>query len=179
MILESVPEEWQGIDLRHYMQSRGVIDVDRAVTIAHGVALELSTLHQHNTIRGNLSPPEVLLRPDCGAIRLFPEKVIKHIFHQYAAPEQFSGGVVTPATDVYSLGIIIYEMLTGHPPFDGATDAEVIRLHIENQPTPPSQINHNIPQPLEEIILRCLEKEPQKRYHDGSQLAQALEALID
>ncbi len=98
---------------------------------------------------------------------------------QYYAPEQAQGEVVSPATDVYALGIVMYEMLTGHTPFDGDTPVVVAMQHIQDQPTPPSQLNPTIPPALEEIILRCLEKVPERRFRDGSQLARALESLGD
>jgi eukaryotic-like serine/threonine-protein kinase len=98
---------------------------------------------------------------------------------QYYAPEQVQGGIVSPSTDVYSLGIVMYEMLTLHPPFDGDSPEAVAMQHIHDTPTPPSQYNPNIPTALEASILRCLEKETKMRFHDGSYLAQALEALSD
>jgi serine/threonine-protein kinase len=71
----------------------------------------------------------------------------------------------------------MYEMLTLHPPFDGDSPEAVAMKHIQEVPTPPSQYNPTIPTALEEIIMRCLEKEPQMRFQDASQLARALEAL--
>src|SRR5205807_403241 len=78
-----------------------------------------------------------------------------------------------------ALGLVMYEMLTGHTPFDGDTPVAVAMQHIQDIPTPPSQFNPNIPPVLEDIILRCLEKVPEMRYRDGSQLARALESLGD
>ena len=151
------------------------------MTIARSVALELGTLHQNGTVRGNLSPSEVQLHRDGTTIRLFPEKVITGISHQYsaqyAAPEQFKGNSVTPATDIYSLGIVMYQMLTGHVPFDESSIDEVARKHIEDQPIPPSRINIYIPPALERIILKCLEKVPENRYQETMQLANALETI--
>jgi eukaryotic-like serine/threonine-protein kinase len=98
---------------------------------------------------------------------------------QYYAPEQAQGEIVSPAADVYALGIVMYEMVTGHPPFDGDSPVAVAMQHIQDIPTPPSHINPNLSPPLEEIILRCLEKVPEMRFRDGSQLARALESLAD
>ncbi|HLZ81640.1 MAG TPA: PASTA domain-containing protein, partial [Ktedonobacteraceae bacterium] len=87
------------------------------------------------------------------------------------------GEIVSPAADVYALGIVMYEMLTGRTPFDGDTPVAVAMQHIQDLPTPPTYLNSNIPPALEEIILCCLEKEPERRYRDGSMLARALELL--
>jgi len=96
---------------------------------------------------------------------------------QYYAPEQAQGEMVTPASDVYALGIVRYEMLTGRTPFDGDTPVAVAMRHIGDPPVPPSQLNPTIPSTLEDIILRCLKKVPQMRFQDGSALARALEML--
>ncbi|MDQ2715900.1 MAG: PASTA domain-containing protein, partial [Chloroflexota bacterium] len=96
---------------------------------------------------------------------------------QYYAPEQAQGEIVSPAADVYALGIVIYEMLTGRTPFDGDTPVAVAMQHIQDLPVPPGQLNPNIPPALEDIIMRCLEKIPEMRYRDGSALARALENL--
>src|ERR1700686_1748146 len=96
---------------------------------------------------------------------------------QYYAPEQAQGEIVSPAADVYALGIVMYEMLTGRTPFDGENAVAVAMQHIQDAPVPPSQFNPNIPPALEEIILRCLEKVPEMRFRDGSSLARALEML--
>ena len=96
---------------------------------------------------------------------------------QYYAPEQAQGEIVNPAADVYALGIVMYEMLTGRTPFEGDTPVAVAMQHIQDAPLPPSQLNPNIPSALEEIIMRCLEKVPEMRYRDGTLLARALELL--
>src|SRR5262249_19016503 len=96
---------------------------------------------------------------------------------QYYAPEQAHGEIVNPAADVYALGIVMYEMLTGRTPFEGDTPVAVAMQHIQDAPLAPSRLNPNIPSALEEIILRCLEKAPEMRYRDGTLLARALETL--
>jgi eukaryotic-like serine/threonine-protein kinase len=82
----------------------------------------------------------------------------------YYPPEQALGESVTPAADVYSLGMVLYEMLTGHPPFDGESPVAIAMQHIQDVPTPPSHINPSLPTVLEEISMRCLEKEPDRRF---------------
>ncbi len=95
----------------------------------------------------------------------------------YCTPEQAQGKIITPAADVYALGVVMYEMLTARPPFDGDTPMTVAMQHIQDMPVPPSQLNPNIPSALEAIILRCLEKVPELRFHDGHVLARTLENL--
>jgi serine/threonine protein kinase len=89
-----------------------------------------------------------------------------------------SGMLLATFPPIVTLVPTLFEpCLTVHTPFDGDTPVAVAMHHIQDIPIPPSQFNPNIPPPLEEIILRCLEKSPEMRYRDGSQLAQALEML--
>src|SRR6266852_852681 len=184
-----VMELIEGTDLRRYLRSRGILDVDRAVIIAHDVALGLGAAHSHGIVHRSVKPQNILLGRD-GSIKL-TDFGIAFVVNaerltdtgatlgtvQYYAPEQAQGEIVGPAADVYALGNVMYEMLTGRTPFDGDNPVAIAMQHIHDQPVPPGQYNPNIPPALEEIILRCLEKLPQKRYHDGSQLARALETL--
>jgi serine/threonine protein kinase len=187
-----VMELIEGTDLRRYLRSRGVLAVDRAIIIAHDVALGLGAAHRRAIVHRDVKPQNILVGRD-GSIKLTDfgiASVYKDINAerltttgmtlgtvQYYAPEQAQGEIVSPAADVYALGIVMYEMLTGRTPFDGDTPVAVAMQHIQEVPTPPSQLNPNIPPALEEIILRCLEKEPGARFRDGSTLARALELL--
>ncbi len=187
-----VMELVEGTDLRRYLRSRGILDIDRAVIIAHDIALGLGAAHRRSIVHRDVKPQNVLVGRD-GSIKLTDfgiASVYKDINAerltttgmtlgtvQYYAPEQAQGEIVSPAADVYALGIVMYEMLTGRPPFDGDTPVAVAMQHIQDQPTPPSHLNPNIPPALEEIIMRCLEKAPERRFPDGSALAHALEML--
>src|SRR5690348_13179220 len=189
-----VMELVEGTDLRRYLRSRGVLDVDRAIIIAHDVALGLGAAHRRDIVHRDVKPQNILVGRG-GSIKLTDfgiASVYKDINAerptttgmtlgtvQYYAPEQAQGEIVSPAADVYALGIVMYEMVTGHPPFDGDSPVAVAMQHIQDVPTPPSHLNPNLPLALEEIILRCLEKVPEMRFRDGSSLARALESLAD
>lgn len=184
----------EGTDLKRYLRSRGVLDVDRAIIIAHDIALGLGIAHQRHIVHRDVKPAHILvgrggfiklagfaivsLYQDHHDQRLTPPGMTLGTV-QYYAPEQALGEIVTPAADVYALAIVMYEMLTGKPPFNNDLPVETAIQHINTKPTPPSQFNPNIPPPLESIILRCLEKIPEKRYANGIELVKALEALGD
>src|SRR6266478_3773879 len=186
-----VMELIEGTDLRRYLRGRGVLDVDRSVIIAHDVALGRGAAHRRGIVHRDVKPQNILVGRD-GSIKL-TDFGIAFVVNaerltdtgmtvgtvQYYAPEQAQGEIVSPAADVYSLGIVMYETLTGRTPFDGDNPVAVAMQHIQDPPTPPRQLNPNIPPALEEIILRCLEKVPEMRFRDGSQLARALETLGD
>src|SRR5947199_7445280 len=189
-----VMELVEGTDLRRYLRSRGMLAVDRVVIIAHDIALGLGAAHRRLIVHRDVKPQNVLVGRD-GSIKLTDfgiASVYKDINDerltttgmtlgtvQYYAPEQAQGEIVSPAADVYALGIVMYEMVTGRTPFDGDTPVAVAMQHIQDLPVPPGQINPQLPPALAEIIRRCLEKAPEMRYSDGSALARALELLGD
>jgi serine/threonine protein kinase len=189
-----VMELIEGTDLRSYLCSHTELDVDRAIIIAHDIALGLGAAHRRGIVHRDVKPQNVLigidgsikltdfgivsLNKDANAERLTTSGMTLGTV-QYFAPEQAQGEIVTPAADVYALGIVMYEMLTGRLPFDGDSPVVVAMQHIQDEPEPPGQFNSDIPATLEEIILRCIEKKPHARFSDGSQLARALEKLGD
>jgi serine/threonine protein kinase len=108
----------------------------------------------------------------CGAILGTPA---------YMAPEQARGGKaweIGPPADVYALGILLYQGLTGRVPFQGATPLETLELQIRRPPTPPRRLNRTVPHDLETICLKCLEKQPQRRYASAETLAEDLERFL-
>jgi serine/threonine protein kinase len=185
-----VMEFVEGTDLRQYLKRHAPLSNDRAVVIAHDVALALGAAHKRGIVHRDVKPQNIMLNDsdlvkltdfgiasvykDVGAERLTTTGMTLGTV-QYYAPEQAQGEVVSPAADIYSLGIVMYEMLTGRTPFDGDTPVAVAMRHIQDDPDPPSQYNPAIAPALEQIILRCLEKDPRDRYRDGDALAYALE----
>jgi serine/threonine-protein kinase len=189
MVMECV----EGTDLRRLLRAQGMLDVGGAISIAHDVALGLGAAHRKGIVHRDVKPQNVLVRGDQSVkltnfgIASFSKELNAGQLTtsgmalgtvQYYAPEQVQGEIVGPAADVYALGIVMYEMLTGYPPFSGNSPVAVVMKHIQDVPTPPSQLNPTLPPSLEEIILRCLEKAPEMRFRDGSTLARALETLV-
>ena len=187
-----VMELVEGTDLRRYLRSRGVLDIDRAIIIAHDIALGLGAAHRRAIVHRDVKPQNIMVGKggtikltDFGIASVYKDINAERLTTtgmtlgtvQYYAPEQAQGEIVSPAADVYALGIVMYEMLTGRTPFDGDTPVAVAMQHIQDTPVPPSELNPSIPQALEDIIMRCLEKIPEMRFRDGSQLARALETL--
>jgi serine/threonine protein kinase len=170
--------QFEGVDLRRYLRSRGSLGIDMAVKIAHSAALELGALHSRGIIYGSLSLQNILIARGGSPIKLSDRRIDTNHPPQSPAPEQFKDGVVTPVTDIYALGLVIYMMLAGPTPFDGDAPAPIALLHIRGVATPISQLNPNITPALEAIIMKCLEKEPENRWRDGSQLASVLESHL-
>ncbi|HEX9057551.1 MAG TPA: protein kinase [Ktedonobacterales bacterium] len=185
-----VMEFVDGTDLRKYLKRHGRLSNERVASIARDVALGLGAAHKRGIVHRDVKPQNILLNEedvvkltdfgiasvykDAGAERLTTTGMTLGTV-QYYAPEQAQGEVVSPSADIYAMGIVMYEMLTGRTPFDGDTPVAVAMKHIQEMPDPPSRYNPNVAPALERIIMRCLEKDPRDRYRDGDALAYALE----
>ncbi|HEX6884336.1 MAG TPA: serine/threonine-protein kinase [Planctomycetota bacterium] len=149
--------------------------------------------HQAGIIHRDLKPANVLLAPD-GTPKITDFGLSRHVggdatltvsgfqfgTPSYMAPEQASGpsGVQSSSVDTYALGSILYEMLTGRPPFRGESAVETVRQVLEEEPAPPSRLNPRVPRDLETICLTCLRKEAQRRYPSADALAQDLRRFL-
>ena len=187
-----VMEYVEGSDLRRYLKKNGMLSNERTIEISHDVALGLGAAHKLGIVHRDVKPQNIMLNDqglvkltDFGIASMYKDAEAERLTTtgmtlgtvQYYAPEQAQGEVVSPAADVYALGIVMYEMLTGRTPFDGDTPVAVAMRHIQDLPEPPSEYNPRISPGLERIILRCLEKNPHDRYRDGNALAYTLENL--
>jgi serine/threonine protein kinase/tetratricopeptide (TPR) repeat protein len=169
---------------------REPIPIRRAVELIAKVARTVHYAHDHGILHRDIKPGNVLLDAkgeplltDFGLARLVEtESTVTHTMDvlgtpSYMAPEQAVGNnaAVSSATDVYGLGAVLYQLLTGHPPFAGGTTYETIKLLLDTEPRQPRVWNPKIDRDLSTICLKCLEKDPQRRYSSALALAEDLE----
>jgi serine/threonine protein kinase/tetratricopeptide (TPR) repeat protein len=163
--------------------------VDQAARIVEVLARAIHVAHQHNVIHRDLKPGNVLLASD-GTVKISDFGLVKRLESDsgqtrsgsilgtpsYMAPEQARGEnqTVGPAADQYALGAILYELLTGRPPFQGTSVLETLDMVRSREPVPPSQLQPKTPRDLETICLKCLQKEIPRRYPDVLALAEDL-----
>lgn len=170
-----VMEYVQGNSLKDKIRERGAMDILTATKIAKDIANGLAHAHAHNLVHCDIKPHNILMTPDghakiadFGIARAITESTMTYSGNvigsvHYFSPEQAQGGSITPKSDVYSLGIVMYEMLTGKLPFTGENPVTIAMKHIEEEPTPPSQLRQQIPPMLEAIVLRAMNKNPDLR----------------
>ncbi len=183
IVMEYVP----GTDLNSILQKRGRFTVDEALPLIRQACAGIGYAHRAGLVHCDVKPHNFLITPDnrlkvtdFGIARALasinPEEKMKIVWGspQYFSPEQAAGNAPSPASDVYSLGVVMYYMLTGRLPFTAATIPELIEMHRSASPTPPHQFNPAIPPTLEEIILKVLSKEASARYRTADQLGRVL-----
>ncbi|MGB9334465.1 MAG: serine/threonine-protein kinase, partial [Candidatus Acidiferrales bacterium] len=173
-----------GEDLASLMRRIGRLPPDKAVEIARQMCAGLAAAHEHGIIHRDLKPANIMLDgrgrvriTDFGLAGLAAEiggADARAGTPAYMSPEQFAGGDVTPKSDLYSLGLVLYEIFTGKRPFDASSSEEMARQRDKSAPTHPSQIVKDIDPLVERVILRCLEKDPARRPASALQVAAAL-----
>jgi TolB-like protein/Tfp pilus assembly protein PilF len=173
--------------------SRGSISVQQAAELIAKVARTVHYAHEHGILHRDIKPGNILLDAngephltDFGLARLVEQgSTVTGSLEvmgtpSYMAPEQAVGNnaAVGSATDVYGLGAVLYELLTGHPPFAGGTTYETIRLLLDSEPRQPRLLNRKIDRDLSAVCLKCLEKNPRHRYSSALALAEDLERWL-
>ena len=178
--------EWvEGPLLRHIMASEGRLGVERSVKIAMEVCDALYYIHSRGVVHRDLKPENIVVDPQ-DRIKLIDfgiageESARRLTFGKfsnlmgtpdYISPEQIQGKRGSPRSDIYALGAILYEMLTGQPPFRGENAFAIMNDRLLNHPVPPRELNPEIPPALQEIIYRALERDPRKRYSSANEMA--------
>ncbi len=188
IVMEYVP----GDHLKNILSKHGAYQISEALDLISQACAGVGYAHRTGVIHCDIKPHNLLITPegqlkvaDFGIARalasIVPSEKTEVIWGspQYFSPEQAAGISPSPASDVYSLGVVLYEILTNQLPFKGNSPQELARLHRQALPISPRQFNPTIPPKLEEIIHRSLAKEPSNRYRSANQLGEVINQLRD
>ena len=180
-----VMEYLRGTDLKSGIRSHGALDPKKVAQIGSQICGALSVAHKHEIIHRDIKPQNIMVLPD-GNIKVMDFGIARaknsHLTQDnnvlgtahYVSPEQTRGQELGPTTDIYSLGIVMYECATGRVPFDGDDAISVALKQVNELPVPPSQLNPNVDGDLERIILKCMEKDPANRFQTADELRSVL-----
>ncbi len=183
IVMELIP----GKDLKQLIRERGRFSVETGVPLMAQACAGIGYAHRAGIVHCDVKPHNMLVAKD-GRLKVTDFGIARALATVsqgerakvvwgsplYFAPEQAAGEAPTPASDVYSLGVVMYELLTGAPPFTAGSAEELARLHISARPIPISEYLPDIPPALEEIVMKVLSKEPSARYRTADQLGRVL-----
>ena len=186
MVMELV----EGITLKEYIDRKKRLSAREVISIAIQMCSGIEEAHKHHIIHRDIKPQNIIISndgkvkvTDFGIARMVTSKTTTTVAMgsvHYTSPEQARGGYSDEKSDIYSIGITLYEMVTGQVPFNGDTTVEVALKHLQEEITPPSELVPDIPYSLEQIILKCTQKNAERRYSDVDELIQDLKhSLVD
>ena len=185
-----VMELIEGITLKEYISKKGKLSVKEATSIAIQVSMGLEAAHSHGIVHRDVKPQNIIISmdgkvkvTDFGIARAASSNTISSNVMgsvHYSSPEQVRGGYSDEKSDIYSLGITMYEMVTGKVPFDGDTTVAIAIKHLQEEIVPPSVYTPELPHSLEQIILKCTQKSVDRRYQNMEDVTADLKhSLID
>lgn len=185
-----VMEYVKGKTLKGYIKEHGRLPVDEAIRIIKQIASAMAVAHRHGIIHRDIKPHNILIDEqgvakvtDFGIALAITSATITHTNSvlgsvHYFSPEQARGGGATAKSDIYSLGIVLFEMLTGSVPFTGESPVSVALKHLQEEIPEPRVLNPEIPQSVENIILKALAKNPLQRYESADELLEDLDTAL-
>lgn len=185
-----VMELIEGITLKSYIEKKGFLENKEAIGIAIQVAQGIAAAHEQHIIHRDIKPQNMIISRD-GNVKVADFGIARAVSSQtmnatavgsvhYISPEQARGGYCDERSDIYSFGITMYEMVTGRVPFEGDNTVAVALAHLETPITPPSQLNPVISSGLEQIILKCTQKKPDRRYSSiGDVITDLRHVMVD
>ena len=185
-----VMELIEGRTLSDYIKDHGQMSYPKVIALSKQIAAALAFAHKNHIIHRDVKPHNVMITPN-GTAKITDFGIAKAVNSativdntdgiigsvHYFSPEQARGGYVDEKSDIYSLGIVMYEMLTGRVPFDGDNPVNIALMHINGEMVPPSKLVDGVPPALEHIILKCTDKYPVNRYASADELIEALNNL--
>lgn len=185
-----VMELIEGITLKSYIEKKGFLENKEAIDIAIQVAQGIAAAHEQHIIHRDIKPQNMIISRD-GNVKVADFGIARAVSSQtmnatavgsvhYISPEQARGGYCDERSDIYSFGITMYEMVTGRVPFEGDNTVAVALAHLETPITPPSQLNPVVSSGLEQIILKCTQKKPDRRYSSiGDVITDLRHVMVD
>jgi serine/threonine-protein kinase len=186
-----VMEYVKGMTLKKVIQKDAPMSTEKVVHVAMQIAKAMEFAHMHEIIHRDIKPQNVILTDngeikvtDFGIARAGSTSTMTRTgailgTAHYISPEQAQGSIVGPTTDIYSLGVVMYEMATGELPFRGENPVAVALKHINDTPLPPRHVFNGVPDSLEAVILKAMSKKPSDRYRSGEALRNDLKRVIE
>lgn len=188
IVMEYVP----GKDLNSIIQDKGRLSIEAGLELGIKACKGIGYAHRAGLVHCDVKPHNLLVTADhqlkvtdfgiaraLASINPNEQSDVVWGSPQYFSPEQASGDPPSPASDVYSLGVVLYLVFTGQLPFIGKSTSELARLHRSAKPIPPKELNPFLPDELEEVILKVLSKEPSARYRTADQLGRVLQMILE
>ena len=187
-----VMELIEGITLKKFIERKGKLEIKEAIGIAIQIAQGLDAAHANHIVHRDIKPQNIIISRE-GKVKVTDFGIARatlgtstNTINQapvgsvhYLSPEQARGGFSDERSDIYSLGVTIYEMLSGKVPFSGDNNVSVALLHIQGEATPLHEINPDVTPSVEKIVAKCMQKKPERRYFSAAELIKDLKASIN
>ena len=184
-----VMELVEGITLKRFIERKGHLEIKEAVGISIQIAQGMEAAHANHIIHRDIKPQNIIISRE-GKVKVTDFGIAKAATSNtvtqnaigsvhYLSPEQARGGYSDERSDIYSLGVTLYEMLTGRVPFAGDNTVSVALLHIQGEATPVRELNPSVSVSLDKIVQKCMQKKQERRYQSASELIQDLKSSIN